>query len=75
VIELVGWTVLGGKESVFPPSPPEIVNAAGDTIINAKFGIRVGLGSKCDLYTGYGRALTGEVWYKDIWRTELRLAF
>lgn len=75
VVEFVGWTVLGGKEAVAPPIPSLTQNAAGDTIVNAKFGVRVGLGDRFDLYSGYGRALTGEVWYKDIWRTELRLAF
>lgn len=76
VAELVGWTVLGGRESVGPPVVPGIVDdACGDTIVNAKFGVRVGLGDLFDIYTGYGRALTGEVWYKDIWRTELRIGF
>jgi hypothetical protein len=27
------------------------------------------------LYVGYGRALTGAVWYKDILRVEYRLMF
>ena len=31
--------------------------------------------SGTDLYVGYGRALTGEVWYKDIFRVELRIPF
>jgi hypothetical protein len=29
--------------------------------------------SQSDIYIGYGRALTGDVWYKDILRAELRL--
>jgi len=28
-----------------------------------------------DVYIGYGRALTGEVWYKDILRVEYRRFF
>ena len=28
-----------------------------------------------DLYIGYGRALTGDVWYKDIYRIEYRVRF
>ena len=31
--------------------------------------------SQSDLYVGYGRALTGEVWYKDIVRVELRMRY
>jgi hypothetical protein len=75
VIEFVGWTVLSGQEAITPPLPPLVVSAAGDTIVNAKIGLRIGFGQRCDFYSGYGRALTGEVWYKDIWRTEFRLAF
>lgn len=75
VVEVVGWTVLGGRESIGPHVPFESASAAGDTIINAKLGVRIGLGDVGDIYSGYGRALTGEVWYKDIWRTELRIPF
>jgi hypothetical protein len=80
VVELVGWTVLSGKDE----RDGEVgLPAAGETIINAKFGVRIGLGeltqpgnvSKADLYVGYGRALTGDVWYKNILRVELRLRF
>lgn len=76
VAELVGWTVLGGKEAVVPLSgPPFVEAAAGNTILNAKFGLRVGLGRGMDLYAGYGTALTGTHWYTDTFRLELRLAF
>jgi hypothetical protein len=79
--ELVGWTVLDGKEEDLDTGLA--VNARGDTIVNAKIGVRVGFGeapreglfSGSDLYIGYGRALTGEVWYKDIVRVEYRLNF
>jgi hypothetical protein len=82
VVEVVGWTVLGGKE--LAGDSGEILDAAGDTIVNAKLGVRFGFGqlddphgvlSRADLYVGYGRALTGEVWYKDIYRAEFRLHF
>jgi hypothetical protein len=86
VVELVGWTVLSGKE--FAATGPlgafgAVQNASGDTIINAKFGTRIGFGEvsqpgnirRSDLYVGYGRALTGDVWYKDILRVEYRLKF
>ena len=71
--EFVGWTVLSGKETV--GNTGAILSAAGDTIVNAKMGVRVGLGERSDLYIGYGRALTGAVWYKDILRLEYRLSF
>ena len=71
----MGWTLLGGKlteplgDGVF-----EVKNASGDTIVNLKVGVRFGFGAS-DLYVGYGRALTGDVWYKDIVRAEYRLSF
>jgi hypothetical protein len=73
ILELVGWTVLNGKETVFPPGVA--VDAAGDTIINAKAGVRFFTGEHSNFYVGYGRALTGEVWYKDIVRVEFRMMY
>jgi hypothetical protein len=83
IAELVGWTVLNGKESIFPGAvdpttglPAEATKSAGgDTIVNAKFGIRFNLGDAQTLYFGYGRALTGAVWYKDFLRAEYGLRF
>jgi hypothetical protein len=80
VTELVGWNVLSGKGS---DEFGNIFNAAGDTIVNAKFGLRVGFGrlvqpgfvNRADWYVGYGRAWTGDVWYKNMFRTELRIRF
>jgi hypothetical protein len=96
--EMVGWTVLSGKElAVANPGVPNgngdptlgipadiaVKDAAGDTIVNAKLGVRLGFGplvgpanlSRSDLYIGYGRALTGDVWYKDILRVEYAWRF
>lgn len=81
VVEFVGWTVLSGKEA--DGATGAILNASGDTIINAKVGIRFGFGEliqpggfgRSDLYIGYGRALTGDVWYRDLIRAEWRLNF
>jgi hypothetical protein len=77
IAEFVGWTVLNGKESVgtTPAGDLLIKEAGGDTIINAKMGVRVGFTECADLYLGYGRALTGAVWYKDLYRVELRFKF
>lgn len=80
ISELVGWTALGGKEASFDGN---VTSASGDTIVNAKGGIRLGFGplvgpanlSRSDLYIGVGRALTGEVWYKDLLRVEYSLRF
>jgi hypothetical protein len=81
VIETVAWTVLDGKE--LPPTGP-IHESGGETIVNLKVGARIGFGQdgslgtvlgKSDLYVGYGRALTGTFWYKDILRVEYRVRF
>jgi hypothetical protein len=82
VVEAVGWTVLSGKE--LNPDLGNAVSASGTTIVNAKVGVRIGFGApavgtpyptRSDLYVGYGRALTGAVWYKDLLRAEYRLFF
>jgi hypothetical protein len=76
VVEFVGWTVLDGKESVVPPSgAPSVHDAGGETIINAKLGLRVKFGDRADVYGGYGRPLTGDRWYENIFRLEFRLFF
>jgi hypothetical protein len=74
--EFVGWTVLGGKETVVPPSGmPFVEDAAGQTIVNFKLGLRVQFDDRADLYLGYGRPLTGDRWYENILRLEFRLFF
>lgn len=92
VAEVVGWSVLGGKETVFNATPGGlIVPANGDTIVNAKFGVRVAFGStdvsetptgttrtfvpKSDLYFGFGQSLTPDVWYHELVRLEFRIFF
>ncbi len=76
VAELMGWSVVRGKENVFV-NPKKFVThtTSGDTIVNAFLGVRAGYGCLGDLYIGYGRALTGEVWYKNLFRIELRYQF
>ncbi len=87
ITELVGWTVLSGYKSVFEPIAATSVpglelpvthgvqKADGDTIVNAKFGVRTYFGAASDIYIGYGHVLTGDRWYRDIVRVEYRLAF
>jgi hypothetical protein len=85
VAEMVGWTVLSGFESFAGPvTPPAGVNvptthgvmdASGDTIVNAKIGVRTYFGRGQDVYVGWGRSLTGDRWYKDLFRVEYRIGF
>jgi hypothetical protein len=76
VAEVVGWTLLGGKERVvLAGEPPAINDVTGSTIVNLKVGARVGWGNGADLYAGFGQALTGDQWYRDILRLEFRLFF
>ena len=64
VIELVGWTVLDGMTAFLPaPGQAVIEDASGDTIVNLKLGLRRNLSPCCDVYAGYGQALTDETWY------------
>jgi hypothetical protein len=63
------------------------VSAAGETIVNYKIGLRVGFGQynnpgggsglndRHSFYFGYGHALTGDHWYRDILRVEYNLWF
>lgn len=72
LVEMLGWTVQSGQE--LDPVSGTAVSAVNDTIVNAKFGVRFGT-SRHDAYIGYGRALTGERWYQDIFRVEYRWKF
>jgi hypothetical protein len=76
VVEAVGWTVLDGRKT----HVNGIFDADGDTVVNLKAGLRLNsgqgvYGSGRSLYIGYGRALTGDVWYSDIARLEMRFSF
>lgn len=87
VAEFVGWSVLSGQkfDYGFNPNGGRIgpVDAGGDTIVNGKFGVRIGWGEtqgfptrrRDSIYIGYGRALTSERWYQDIFRFEYRMFF
>lgn len=76
VVEVVGWTVLAGKESVLDPLGGGVVrDADGTTIVNSKLGMRLELTDQADLYAGWGRGLTGDRWYENTYRLELRLLY
>jgi hypothetical protein len=70
--EMVGWTVLGGQVTNFEDF--EVESASGDTIVNAKVGMRYCV-NQHSFYAGYGRALTGDIWYQDVLRFEYRMGF
>ena len=75
---MVGWTVLNGLASGSidgTGATAFVEDASGDTIVNLKLGIRFGFSRSDSLYAGFGRALTSEVWYNDIFRLEYRRTF
>lgn len=74
IIEVVGWTAFDGL-TISPPPALLIEDADGDTIVNLKAGARIGLGKNMDLYGGYGHSLTGDRWYRDVIRFEIRFMF
>ena len=75
IVEVLGWSVLSGKQFTGLTTPvPLVQDAAGTNILNAKFGVRLEAGSQ-SLYFGYGQALTHDVWYRDIFRMEYRVQF
>lgn len=75
IVELVGWSVLSGRASRVTEAGVVDLRGASGTILNLKVGARFGLGEQVDLYAGYGRALTGERWYEDLARVELRFRY
>jgi hypothetical protein len=76
VVEVVGWTVLGGKlANVSSPTVFNIENASGTTIVNVKVGLRFNYAEFGDVYIGYGHAVTDTAWYRDTFRLELRCFF
>ena len=79
-VEVVGWTFLNGKK--FNPLDG-VSSARGDTIINVKPGVRIGLGEgsgpammqRQSIYAGFGIPITGDQFYSDLFRVEYRMVF
>src|SRR5262249_36723176 len=71
VVELAGWDVLGGYQTVWIAANRIGDKVAGTNIVNLKMGARTSVGRN-SFYIGYGRALTDAVWYKDLVRAEYR---
>jgi hypothetical protein len=74
VVEGIGWSVLSGRELV-PGPMPAVMSSRGEFIFNVYGGVRFGLGNNMSVYAGYGHSMTGDYWYKDIWRLEFRFFF
>jgi Putative MetA-pathway of phenol degradation len=75
IVEMLGWTVLSGKEFTGLETPiPMVVDSAGTTIVNGKIGVRFETEHQ-SIYVGYGHALTPDFWYRDILRVEYRFRF
>ena len=77
-VELVGWRVLGGFETVQPNAKIDLQEARstdGTNIVNLKAGARTMVGAHSSFYVGYGHQLAHAVWYKEIVRAEYRYSF
>jgi hypothetical protein len=90
VNEIVGWSILGGKETAPPakfgggggPLP-----VGGQCIVNEMIGLRFGVGNygapgggsalndRHSLGISYGRCITGDHWYKDVVLAEYNFWF
>jgi hypothetical protein len=77
--ETVGWTFLNGRK--FHPIAGES-SARGDTIVNIKPGVRIGLGDsgpmmmqRHSLYAGFGIPVTDDEFYENLFRIEYRIVF
>ena len=79
-VEMVGWTFLNGQK--FNPNDG-LSSASGDTIINVKPGVRIGLGrapapmmmQQQSIYAGFGIPITNDQFYSNLFRVEYRVIF
>jgi hypothetical protein len=72
VLELVAWHVFGGLQT---GAGNMVQSAAGINVFNAKLGGRVSFAGGSSIYAGYGRAITSDIWYRNLFRVEYRKAF
>ena len=82
MLELVGWTFLGGQKFDASSGGVDPESAHGDTIVNIKPGVRVGLGDSGpamlqsqSIYAGFGIPITSEEFYQELFRVEYRILF
>ena len=83
--EIVGWSVLNGKQSFeLGKVEPLIQSARGMTIVDTYYGMRFSLGddgdsnkllAMSDLFVSYGYTLSDNWWFRDQWRLEYRVRF
>ena len=82
-LEMVGWTFLGGQKFNPVANGGNPSSASGDTIINIKPGVRIGLGEpvgpmsfqRQSIYAGFGLPITGDTFYSNLFRVEYRVLF
>ena len=72
VLELVSWHVFGGLQT---GASGVVQSAAGTNVFNAKLGARLSLADGTSIYAGYGRGLTSDIWYRNLFRVEYRHTF
>ncbi|HUP77991.1 MAG TPA: hypothetical protein VM260_05450 [Pirellula sp.] len=70
--ETVGWSITSGQ--AFDANTGNVLNAAGDTIVNIKSGLRYTAGRR-SIAASYGKPITGDRWYSDLMRVEYRYAY
>lgn len=83
VLEVVGWSVLGGLAISSADGTPfgttlpgfGYREVDGENIANLKFGFRFGFRDKRSLYIGAGTALSDDEWYDDVVRIEYRAGY
>jgi hypothetical protein len=75
VLELVGWHVMGGSQTLCPGAQCTYAVDDHDNIVNLKLGARVTAANRNSFYAGYGWALTDAVWYERVFRLEYRYEF
>jgi hypothetical protein len=72
VLELVSWHVFGGLQT---GSANVVQSAAGINVLNAKLGARTSFPGGSSIYAGFGRGLTSNIWYRNLFRIEYRHVF
>lgn len=72
VLELVSWHVFGGLQT---GAAEAVQSAAGINVLNAKLGARASFSDGSSIYAGFGRSLTSDIWYRNLFRIEYRRVF
>ena len=72
VLELVAWHVFGGLQT---DSDNNIDSAADINVFNVKLGARISFTNGGSVYAGYGRGVTSDILYRNLFRMEYRYAF